>query len=294
MEGIADCKGRGRAPGDPLHPICGTFRRWQAGGCFDIIFTVVVLKLRQTSLLDVTIIHGDGTTTAVKKGGDNIGFNGQKKIEGDKVVAFCDRNCNVVAPFVAAPGNHNESPLLRTAMPNVMRIARSVGLDLQGTIVSLDGVYDCRQNREAIFNRGMVPNINANPRGRSLPSVAGNRCSMLTYSRNASIPSSAYWVGRISSAACCSGSSASISYIMRLKRWLYDDQPTPLLLASTRNPVSNCDGADRVVISHEIGMIKFRLPAHNITKPSHRRDNPRSSPDRACSPTLATPETRNQ
>jgi hypothetical protein len=47
-----------------------------------------------------------------------------------------------------------------------MRIARSVGLALQGTIVSLDGVYDCRQNRKAIFNRGMIPNINANSRGR--------------------------------------------------------------------------------------------------------------------------------
>ena len=30
----------------------------------------------------------------------------------------------------------------------------------------MDGVYDCRRNRKAIFNRGMVPNINANPRGR--------------------------------------------------------------------------------------------------------------------------------
>jgi transposase len=116
--------------------VYGAFRRWQAGGCFDIIFTVVVLRLRQTNLLDVSIIHGDGTTTAAKKGGDNIGFNGHKKIKGDKVVAFCDRNCNVIAPFVAAPGNHNESPLLREALPNVMRMARSAGLDLQGTIVS--------------------------------------------------------------------------------------------------------------------------------------------------------------
>jgi transposase len=38
--------------------IYGTFRRWQAGGCFDIIFTVVVLRLHQTNLLDVTIIQG--------------------------------------------------------------------------------------------------------------------------------------------------------------------------------------------------------------------------------------------
>jgi hypothetical protein len=72
----------------------------------------------------------------------------------------------VIAPFVAAPGNRNESPLLREALPKVMHIIREVGLDLQGTIVSLDGVYDCRANRKAIFNRGMVPNINPNPRGR--------------------------------------------------------------------------------------------------------------------------------
>jgi hypothetical protein len=32
--------------------------------------------------------------------------------------------------------------------------------------VSLDGVYDCPRNRKAIFNRGMVPNINPNPRNR--------------------------------------------------------------------------------------------------------------------------------
>ena len=39
-------------------------------------------------------------------------------------------------------------------------------IDLQGTVVSLDGVYDCRRNRKAIFNRGMVPNINPNPRAQ--------------------------------------------------------------------------------------------------------------------------------
>ena len=50
-----------------------------------------------------------------------------------------------------------------------MRIARDVGMDLQGGIISLDGVYDCRANRKAIFNRGMVPNINPNRRGRQQP-----------------------------------------------------------------------------------------------------------------------------
>jgi hypothetical protein len=104
-----------------------------------------------------------------EKGGDNIGFSGHKKVKGDQVVAFCDRNCNVIAPFISAPGNQNESPLLREALPEVTRIAGSIGLDLRGTVVSLDGVYDCRRNRKSIFNRGMVPNINPNPRGRKAP-----------------------------------------------------------------------------------------------------------------------------
>jgi hypothetical protein len=75
----------------------------------------------------------------------------------------------VIAPFVAAPGSHNESLLLREALPEVTRISRVVGMDLQGTLVSLDGVYDCRAYRKAIFNCGMAPNINPNPRGRKQP-----------------------------------------------------------------------------------------------------------------------------
>ena len=149
--------------------IYSAWRRWEADGCIDAIFTGSVVQLHRDNLLDITVLHGDGTTTAAKKGGDNIGFSGHKKVKGDKVVAFCDRQCNVIAPFVAAPGNRNESLLLREALPEVTRIARIVGMDLHGTIVSLDGVYDCRLNRKAIFNRGMIPNINPNSRGRKRP-----------------------------------------------------------------------------------------------------------------------------
>jgi transposase len=153
---------------DEIHysSVYRAFRRGEADGCFNTIFAGTVLTLRHADLLDVTVIHGDGTTTAAKKGGDNIGFSGHKKVKGDKVVAFCDRNCNVIAPFISAPGNRNESPLLREALPAVIRMADIIELDLRGTIVSLDGVYDCPRNRRAIFNRGMVPNISPNPRGR--------------------------------------------------------------------------------------------------------------------------------
>ena len=145
------------------------FRRFEAQGCFDAIFLESVSLLDQKELLDTSVIHGDGTTTAAKKGGDNLGFSGHKHLKGDKVVAFCDRNCNVLAPFVAAPGNRNESPLLQKALPQLTNIAQEIGLNLDNTIVSLDGVYDSRANRKAIFNRGMVPNMPENKRGRKTP-----------------------------------------------------------------------------------------------------------------------------
>ena len=141
-------------------------QRWQAEGFIDQIFAGSVRRLHHDQLLDMGVIHGDGTTTAAKKGGDNPGYSGYKHLKGDKVVAFCDRNGNVIAPFVSAPGNRNESPLLRDALPRLTRMASAIGLNLQGSTMSLDGVYDCRENRKAIFNRGMVPNIPENQRNR--------------------------------------------------------------------------------------------------------------------------------
>ncbi|MCP3713357.1 transposase [Paraburkholderia sp. CNPSo 3274] len=132
-------------------------RRWQADGSIDRVFAGSVDQLHRDPRLDLSTIHGDGTTTAAKKGGDNLGYSGHKHLKGDKVVAFCDRKCNIIAPFVSAPGNRNESPLLRDALSKLTAMARAIGADLQGSTVSLDGVYDCRENRRAIFNRGMRP-----------------------------------------------------------------------------------------------------------------------------------------
>jgi transposase len=154
-----------------IHPtrIYRMMRRWQTDGSIERVFAGSVNRLHDDQLLDLAVIHGDGTTTAAKKGGDNLGYSGHKHLKGCKVVAFCDRNCNIIAPFVTAPGNRNESPLLRDALPRLGQIARAIGMDLKGAIVSLDGVYDCRANRRAIFNRGMTPNIPENPRGRKTP-----------------------------------------------------------------------------------------------------------------------------
>lgn len=87
-------------------------------------------------------------------------------MKGDKTVALCDRNCNVIAPMIFAPGNKNESPLFREAVKPLKEIAKAIGISLDGVFMSLDGVYDCMKNRKTIFNMGMIPNIKPNKRNR--------------------------------------------------------------------------------------------------------------------------------
>jgi hypothetical protein len=52
------------------------------------------------------------------------------------------------------------------ALNSLKEMAKSVGIQLAGSIISLDGVYNSRKNRKAIFNAGMTPNIPENKRNR--------------------------------------------------------------------------------------------------------------------------------
>lgn len=151
------------------------FHRWVKLGFMNDIFIASVEMLKNNNLLDTEILHGDGTSTVAKKGGDNLGYNGYKHHKGDKVVAICDRNCNIISPFITAQGNENESPLLKKALLPLKNIAKVIGIDLIGTIMSLDGGYDSKDNRKLIFNAGMIPNIPENKRNQSEDRVGRKR-----------------------------------------------------------------------------------------------------------------------
>ena len=102
-------------------------------------------------------------------------------------------------------------------------------MDLQGTIVSLDGVYDCRANRKAIFNRGMVPNINPNPRGGKRRSEAASRSSNPPSSKSASRRSSVCSPGKTNSGACFFASTHQRGALRVQDPRLYDGKSSPLL-----------------------------------------------------------------
>jgi len=126
-------------------------------------------------------------------------FSGHKHFKGDCCLLRSPLQCH--RPFYSSPGNQNESPLLKEALPQVTRIAKQVGLDLNKTIVSLDGVYDSRANRSHFQSRDGTEYSRKSARQKD--SQAGRQFAPPSF-RNGFTPSSESSLGRISfDAYCC-------------------------------------------------------------------------------------------
>jgi hypothetical protein len=68
--------------------------------------------LSDQNQLDLGVLHGDGTNTVAKKGGDGIGYSGYKHQKGEKVIAMTDNNGYVLSPLPVAPANEADIILL--------------------------------------------------------------------------------------------------------------------------------------------------------------------------------------
>ena len=130
------------------------------------MFEDSVLALFENGHLDTSVIRGDGNTTLAKKGGDCIEFSGHKHMKGEKIVAFCNRHCNVLSPMVCAAGNRHESSLFPGALSFLKSIIKRIGSTVTDTIMILDTAYDSKINRKLIFNAGIVPNVKEKTRNR--------------------------------------------------------------------------------------------------------------------------------
>src|SRR5215471_15713217 len=145
------------------------FARWADDGSLEDAFIASVRHLADHHQLDLSVLYGDGTNTVAKKGGDGIGYSGHKHQKGEKVIAIIDNNGYVLAPLPVVPVNEADTVLLPEGLKALKRVAKRTGLVLEGAYLTLDGGFDSKSNRKAIFNAGMIPNIKEHPRHRKTP-----------------------------------------------------------------------------------------------------------------------------
>jgi transposase len=142
------------------------FACWSDDGSLERSFVASVAHLSVHNHLDLSILHGDGTNTVAKKGGNGIGYSGYKHQKGDKVIAIVDNNGYILAPLPVAPINEADTVLLPEGLKALRRIGKQSGLSFKGAYINLDGGFDSTSNRKAIFNAGLIPNVKENPRNR--------------------------------------------------------------------------------------------------------------------------------
>jgi transposase len=156
---------------DAIHytTVYKVFARWSDDGSLEQAFIVSVAHLPTHNQLDLSILHGDGTNTVAKKGGDGIGYSGRKHQKGEKVIAIVDNHGYMLSPLPVAPVNEADTILLPDGLKALKRIGKQSGLSFKGAYLNLDGGFDSASNRKAIFNAGLIPNVKENPRNRKRP-----------------------------------------------------------------------------------------------------------------------------
>jgi hypothetical protein len=77
-----------------------------------------------------------------------------------------DNHGYVLSPLPVAPVNETDMVLLPEGLKALKKVAKQVSLDLKDAYVNLDAGFDSTYNRKCIFNAGMIPNIQENPRNR--------------------------------------------------------------------------------------------------------------------------------
>ena len=132
--------------------------RWSDDGSLEQAFIASVRHLADQHQLDLSVLHGDGTNTVAKKGGDGIGYSGHKHQKGEKVIAMIDNHGSVLAPLPVAPVNEADTVLLPEGLKALKRVAKLTGLVLEGASLNFDGGFDSKSNRKAIFNLGYTQN----------------------------------------------------------------------------------------------------------------------------------------
>jgi Transposase DDE domain len=62
--------------------------------------------------------------------------------------------------------NTSDMVLLPESLRSLKLVAKTVGLTLTGAYLNLDSGFDSKHNRKCVFNAGLIPNIQENPRHR--------------------------------------------------------------------------------------------------------------------------------
>lgn len=104
-----------------------------------------------------------------KKGGLGIGYSGHKHQKGEKELTIVDNHGFVVGPICVKPVNQQDTVILPETLTALVDFTDQIGIDLQGSAVTLDAGFDSQDNKEMIKAQHLKPVIYPNRRNSKTP-----------------------------------------------------------------------------------------------------------------------------
>jgi transposase len=123
--------------------------RWSQDGSYAALFSASVRHLKETDQLDVSVLHGDGSNTVVKKGGDDIGYSGHKHQKGEKELTIVENHGFVIGPICVKPVNRNDSIILPETLTELVTFTQPLDIQLVGSSLTLDSGFDSIENKSS-------------------------------------------------------------------------------------------------------------------------------------------------
>lgn len=147
------------------------FSKWCKDGSWYRMWIAVLELCRK--LLDMSSVELDGSHTLVKRGGQQVGYQGRKKAKTTNMLFLTDRQGMPLACSDPMSGQHHDLFAIEENMRKMIDILHGAGLLTDGLFLNGDAGFDARKLRETCDRYGIIPNIISNKKNSNGPESDG-------------------------------------------------------------------------------------------------------------------------
>lgn len=138
------------------------FSKWCKDGSFHRLWTTVLDLYRQ--LLDMSSVALDGSHTPVKRGGQQVGYQGRKKARTANMLFLTDRQGIPLACSAPMCGQHNDLFDISKTVCRILATLKQARIAVDGLFLNGDAGFDAKSFRQICSQHGVLPNLAPNRR----------------------------------------------------------------------------------------------------------------------------------
>lgn len=143
------------------------FRKWVKDGSWQAAMSGLISSHRH--ILDLSVGQLDGSHTAAKRGGQQVGYQGWKKQNTTNTLWLTDRKGLVVGFSQPLAGNHNDAFEIESKMDSIVKQLQKSTIRVDGLFVNADAGFDTEDFRKVCLKHHIIANVPENQRNTISP-----------------------------------------------------------------------------------------------------------------------------